>query len=353
MGRALVGVAFTVAATLVGCGSSDETPGKSADAGTVSGWEDAGKSRLIFMAAGSGPSPDVFLLDQSGSITTLVDDALPRGNPSIAPSGLEVAFHRQMGAGFGSNEIFTRNVATGQETRVTDDAVADVAPKWSADGTRLVFSSWSDGGAPSMAANIFIVDSNGKRVQLTHDTDRENLDPAWCGPDQIVFKSSELAPNDCKEQIQVIALDGSGRRQLSAPTGFESDHDPRCTPDGATAFFYRYEAKRCWKDLTDVATLSQHWRDFYPVNVWAVSTSATPGSEQRRTDCEHSCPYPVPAENGVIGFLHQDFITDANDALVGSTTHFQTMRADDGALSDLLPPASYAAYAPTLQYWDW
>lgn len=331
--------------------ASDATPG--ADGGV---WASIPKDRLIFLAnrvdPGSSP-PELYLLERSGEIQMLVDDSYRNYNPSIAPSGLEIAFHRQLGDSFSTIEIFTRNVSTGDETRITNNDFADVAPKWSPDGSKLVFASWSNEGVASSAANLFVVDSLGTLTQITHDTDAENMDPSWCGPDEIVFKSTTLA-NDSKEQIYLIAADGSGSRtQLSQQSGWQSDHDPRCTPDGSKVFFYRYDASRPWKDLYDPVTLSQHWQDFYPVNVWTNSTSGAPGDQEMLTDCAHSCPYPIPATNGTIGFLHQDFITDADDYLIGSTTHFTVMNADGSEQSELLSDSAYADYLPTLEYWDW
>jgi TolB protein len=63
--------------------------------------------------------------------------------PSWSPDGSQVAF---ISARPGNWELYLVDVATGQETRLTNHPAADVAPAWSPDGRRLAFLSNRDGG---------------------------------------------------------------------------------------------------------------------------------------------------------------------------------------------------------------
>jgi len=342
-------------------GIPDASNGDGPDTATDGGsdgwaWETIPQERIVFIANLHDPigTPgEIYLLEKSGTIRQLLDDTEINENVSISPDGLEIAFHRWMDTGRESTEIFTRNVDTGQETRVTDNAFADVAPKWSREGTRLVFASSSIDGTAAGNTHIVVVDSEGTPSQVTADDGREDVDPAWCGTDRIVFKSAALPADDSKEEIYVIDVDGTGLRRLSEQSGWESDHDPRCTEDGSRVFFYRYAAIRPWKDILQPGTAATAWNDFYPVNVWSTSTSGSPGDEVALTDCTHSCPYPIPAANGLVGHLHQDFIIDTNGDLVGTSTYFMAMQPDGTGVTKLLPDSAYAEHIPTLQYWDW
>lgn len=62
--------------------------------------------------------------------------------PAWSPDGKQVAF---ISARAGNWEIYTVDVATGQELRLTEHPAADVAPAWSPDGKRLAFLSNREG----------------------------------------------------------------------------------------------------------------------------------------------------------------------------------------------------------------
>ncbi len=62
--------------------------------------------------------------------------------PAWSPDGRQIAF---ISARAGNWEIYTVDVATGQELRLTEHPAADVAPAWSPDGKRLAFLSNREG----------------------------------------------------------------------------------------------------------------------------------------------------------------------------------------------------------------
>ncbi|HXF00967.1 MAG TPA: hypothetical protein VN458_11560 [Solirubrobacterales bacterium] len=175
-----------------------------------------------------------------------------------------------------SGEIFTISPAGGDPTQLTDNAIADTEPSWSADGRRLTFirgsayidqsqnvwtmsadgtdqrqvthratpessPSFSPGGARivmtrgwNTQGNIVIVRTDGTDpVRLT--SDREARDPAF-SPNgrRIVFSG---APREERERgIWVMRRDGTHKRLLRAnPNADNPDFDP----DGSHIVFHR------------------------------------------------------------------------------------------------------------------
>jgi Tol biopolymer transport system component len=175
-----------------------------------------------------------------------------------------------------SGEIFTIPPAGDDPTQLTDNAIADTEPSWSADGRRLTFirgsdyvgqnqnvwimradgthqrqvthgttpessPSFSPGGARivmtrgwNTQGNIVIVRTDGTDpVQLTYD--REARDPAF-SPNgrRIVFAG---APREERPRgIWVMRPDGTHKRRLAR----DPNHDnPDFDPDGSHLVFHR------------------------------------------------------------------------------------------------------------------
>lgn len=310
-------------------------------------WADVPNPRILLVSKATDPNgnPEVYIMTKEGEITQVLDGTYLNGNPSISDDGQRVAFHRWTTPDdFSSLELFMIDVATGEETRLTTDDFAATIPKWNDDGTRLIYSSWRTYDTPS-EANVFVLDLEDWAVtQVTSDPDHEDNDPAWCG-DGIVFKSNRRTGEKYKEEIFVADLDGTDVRRLTTTTGWESDHDPRCSPDGDWVYFYRYEATRPWTEFT-----AETWDEVYPVNVWRVDLD---GNQEKLTDCEFFCAGPVPADDGRVAYIEKEFIVDDDGVLIGSTASLMIMEADGSNPRELLPQLDYAEHVATLEWFDW
>lgn len=338
---ALVSVAVAVGAMLLT--SCDPQPDPSSWA-----WADIPNDRIVFVSKATDPygNPEIYLLTQEGDLTQVLDGTDLNGNPSISADGRRVAFHRWLNPeDFNSLELFMVDVATGTETRLTADGYFTTIPKWNDDGTRLVYSSGRTYDAPS-EANVFILDiADWSVTQVASEPDHEDNDPAWCGDDAIVFKSNRHTGEKYKEEIHLASLDGEDVTRLTTTTGWESDHDPRCSPDGEWVYFYRYEATRPWTEFT-----AEAWDEIYPVNIWRVDTN---GNQEKLTDCEYACGNPVPADDGRVAYIEKEFILDDDGVLIGSTARLMVMEADGSDPQELLPPNVYAEHVSTLEWFDW
>jgi tetratricopeptide (TPR) repeat protein len=90
-------------------------------------------------------------------------------SPSWKPDASQVAF---ISSRTGNWEIYTVNVATGQDKRLTNHPAMDVAPAWSPDGKKLVFLSNRDG-----AWALFVLDIKSGNVQKVVATGGPYADP--------------------------------------------------------------------------------------------------------------------------------------------------------------------------------
>jgi tetratricopeptide (TPR) repeat protein len=108
-------------------------PAWSPDGGRIAyhGCDEKGDSCAIWVMQPGGFNPARLTTDAS-------DDA-----PAWSPDGTQVAFSS---ARTGNWELFVIDIATGQETRLTNHPSLDLAPVWSPDGREIAFLSDRDGG---------------------------------------------------------------------------------------------------------------------------------------------------------------------------------------------------------------
>ncbi len=131
-------------------------------------------------------------------------------------------------------EIFTVNPDGSGLTQLTSTGpgMANSYPRWSADGTKIVFSSFRTG-----VSAIWVMNANGSgQNQITHPPpSTRNYEPAF-SPDgsKIVFTNASSTTTN----IWVTNVDGSNQKQLTI--GSETDTFPVWSPDGSKIAFMRY-----------------------------------------------------------------------------------------------------------------
>jgi dipeptidyl aminopeptidase/acylaminoacyl peptidase len=144
-------------------------PAWSAD-GTRLAFTELGAVEKIYVANAAGAAPELLETACTGECD---DNAV-----SFSPDGKRIAFRRVLfGSGRGveptSSVVATMVLATGKvdelrSTEVTfaDDHAANGFPRWSPDGTQLLFYRWTIGsdGVPTGSA-LFLVDADGENLR--------------------------------------------------------------------------------------------------------------------------------------------------------------------------------------------
>jgi len=126
----------------------------------------------------------------------------------------------------GNEEVLT--IGPEGLTNLSNNAASDYQPRWSADGSKIVFVSDRSG-----VAEIFVMDANGlNQAPLTHTTGASNASPSWSSDGKRIafIRSTGVRSGD----VWVMNADGKDAHQIThhVPGQFPYDFTTTWSPDG-------------------------------------------------------------------------------------------------------------------------
>ncbi len=189
-------------------------------------------SKITFGSVRNNNNHDVFVMDPDGNNQTRLTSSLAYDDqPKWSPDGSKIVF---MSGRDGNFEIYSMNADGSSQTRLTNNPAADGFPAWSPDGTKIVFVSGNLNDPGTF--EIFTMNADGSnRTQLTNDSKVDGV-PAW-SPDssKIVFMSGSSIFDPNSFEIFVMNADGSNRVRLTNDN--LGDAQPSFSPNGQKIVF--------------------------------------------------------------------------------------------------------------------
>ncbi|MBI5670871.1 MAG: PD40 domain-containing protein [Chloroflexi bacterium] len=140
-----------------------------------------------------------------------------RVGPGMMPNGGQIAFESDRD---GNWEVYTLDVRTSLAYNLTRNRFADHAPTWSPDGRQIAFHS-----NRASDADLYVMDAAGRHVRQITFTGRD-WRPRW-SPD-----GTRLLYIHGFNEIYVMNVDGSGSRYVTVGFG------PEWSPDGRQIVYY-------------------------------------------------------------------------------------------------------------------
>jgi Tol biopolymer transport system component len=208
-------------------------------------WTPDGGS-LVATSRETGGAEPLYRYDlATGSYAPLFACAYPcltDDEPNVSPDGTKVAFSRAVGPFDGVAPadcgIWVGDIATGEVSQLTSNARCDreYFPRWSPDGSQLVYWRWREDGDETTGLAIFVMDADGSNVRQVTDWEDMAAEPDW-SPDGQWLVFAVNAKGAGTANVYRMHPDGTGAEQLTFASGDDNAAQPRYTPDGTSILF--------------------------------------------------------------------------------------------------------------------
>ncbi|GEM_PF-1674383 len=203
--------------TMYGSGFSPGTVSPSSKAILYSTYQDGSTSTDIF-SLDLGSTPEIIQLSSSGTDS----------HPNLSPDGTQVLFSRDFDNEFYSGEIYVMNIDGSSIRQLTFLNAVSTRPKWSPDGSMILFRSWPIGGGVQF---LYIMNKDGSNLRQIRPVQSADWSPDGS---QIIFSNAKNGVFD----IFMMNFDGTNEVNITTgriPSGEHSN--PSISPDGSRIVF--------------------------------------------------------------------------------------------------------------------
>jgi Tol biopolymer transport system component len=182
---------------------------------------------------------DVFVMKPDGSdVKKLTDSNGVSGDAAWSPDGSLIAFDADRGSREGLSAIYVMRANGRKLRRITDPRppLSDYKPRFSPDGTRLVFSR-ARGTADHAPAALFSVRLDGTGLHRLTSFALRVDDSDWSPDGKRIVVEAYPNPHAYGDIYVVDATGGNPVNLTRNPTGQAGSADPAWSPDGREIVF--------------------------------------------------------------------------------------------------------------------
>lgn len=162
---------------------------------------------IVFNSSRTGNS-ELFVYDRTdGTLRQITDFEGYDAHGEFSPDGTKILFHRQLADrpdGGYDFDLYSHDLASGDETRLTATSLEESYGSWAPDGRALVFTSESE--ADPERRNLYVRHEDGTLAQLT-DGPWKDTYAQWLRDGSYIYFNSSRGGSDDIYRIRMNGLD--------------------------------------------------------------------------------------------------------------------------------------------------
>ncbi len=208
--------------------------------------DSSGSTKILYASNKDNGNYHIYTINANGTGQTQLTQGTSDYEPKWSPDGTKIVYTGGSAIGRGDSttgEIYIMNADGTGQTRLTNNNVEDGLPSFSPDGTKIVFCR-SDTSSPSSDIYIMNADGTGTTRLTTSAAHYANCSPSF-SPDgtKIVFTSSRDTCLFCSgNEIYIMNADGTGQTRLTNNLASGSSSFPSFSHDG-TQILYDFNSR--------------------------------------------------------------------------------------------------------------
>ncbi|HWN11913.1 MAG TPA: PKD domain-containing protein [Pyrinomonadaceae bacterium] len=209
----------------------------------------AQSSKVVFASNRDGNAEIYSMFADGTALTRLTSNLFNDDHPRWSPDGTKILFQSDRdNPGTGSSDIYLMNPDGTGVTRLTNDPADDSTAEWSPDGAKIVFQSFRNG----VHYQIYVMNANGSNQVNLSNSNAADYQPSW-SPNGTKIAFASERDHVGRADVYVMNANGSNLLRLTVASAPFRNEQPAWSRDATRLAFVsnRDSVIESWQETGD------------------------------------------------------------------------------------------------------